>query len=53
MLLKFWLDFKSFGKLGSVDLDVKGSKWSGRMKGYEGVSKWKIINSKLKSIITP
>ena len=52
MLLKFWLDFKSFGELGSVELDVKGSKWSGRMKGYEGVSKWKITNSKFKLIIS-
>jgi len=46
--LKFWLDFKSLGELGSVELDVQGSKWSGRMKGYEGVSKWKITNSKFK-----
>jgi len=50
--LKFWLDFQSFGELGSVELDVKGSKWSGRMKGCEGVSKWKITNSKFKLIIS-
>jgi len=47
--LKFWLDFKSFGELGSVELDVNGSKWSGRMRGYEGVSKWKITNSKIQA----
>ena len=47
--LKFWLDFKSFGELGSVELDGKGSKWSGRMRGYEGVSKWKITNSKIQA----
>ena len=36
-----------------VEMDVDDSRKYGLMRENEGASKWKIINSKFKLIITP
>jgi len=28
-----WFEYKPFGEVGTMEMDINGSKWSGRMRG--------------------